>query len=165
MPQEILKKSPKLGSGPRMAPSVLEPSRLRELLEGIIDVPMGALGIGPDTKANRIGALAGAAFPMGRFSGMKLGKADFPQQNSIAMGMSPSSGIYDDAGRFLGQGNKIDDAYNAHVRSSVGKGDPRMVTKIESVEDSFVNRGKPGIGPSQDQYEKLIKKHGGKSTK
>lgn len=165
MPNEFLKKPPKLGNGPKMAPSILEPSRLRELLEGIVDVPMGALGIGPDSKMNRVGAMLGSAFPMGRFSGMKLGKANFPHQAQMGMGMSPSNGIYDDAGRFLGAGNKVDNVYNAHVRSSVGKGDPRMVTKIESPETSFVNRGKAGIEPTPEQVNELLKKYGGQSKK
>lgn len=163
---ELLKKSPKLDSSKGVKkPNVLSPSWMRDMFEGIVDTGLGAIGVGPDTKSNRLGAMLGMMVPsagklgMGRYN-TKLGASDFPVQSRLGMGMNPNKGIYDDAGRYLGQGNKVDPMYTAHVNSSVGKGDPRMVTKIEPVEESFINRGntKTPLAPSAEQIEEMMKK-------
>ena len=173
MPPELsnqfLKAPPRIDKSKSQAKSKpLDPSFLRDLFEGIVDIPMGALGVGPDSKANRVGAMLGMALPtaskLGGLNKTKLGRypevdisSQIPTQNKLAMGVSPSSGIYDDVGRYLGPSAKVDEAYQAHVGSSVGKFKPGM--KIQSMEDSFVNKGDTsGISPTREMINELMKK-------
>lgn len=155
-------KKPTPTKGPMRQPKPLDPSWLRSGFEGGMDLMLGALGIGPDTQMNRVGGLVGMALPLGK----KLGRypevdirGQIPSQNKLAMGVNPSSGIYDDVGRYLGPGQKIDPAYEAHVASSRNKFPPakqvgpsedaidrilqkkRKPLKIQSMEESFVERG------------------------
>lgn len=90
MPPELLKKPPKIPLGPKRAPSVLEPSWIRDLFEGIVDTGMGAIGVGPDTKANRIGALAGMALPFGKLRGKPSISQIHPSKPVTQMGPSSS---------------------------------------------------------------------------
>ena len=139
----------------------LDPSFLRDILEGIVDIPMGALGVGPDSKANRVGAMLGMALPLGK----KLGRypevdisSRIPTQNKLAMGVSLfNNSIYDDAGRYLGPSPKVDEAYQAHVASSRNK--HKLGMKIQSTEDSFVNKGDTsGISPTREMINELMRK-------
>jgi hypothetical protein len=166
-------KRPIKSNGPTQKPRPLDPSWLRSGFEGAVDTLLGALGIGPDTTMNRAGALISAAIPMmgakrlkglGRYPEFDLANSPsevFPVQNRLAMGMNPSEGIYDEAGRYLAPKPKIDPAYEAHVASSRNKFpierkgiEPsedlmnRMMEKrklkplkIQSMEEAFVSKG------------------------
>ena len=48
------------------------PSMLRDIFEGVVDTGLGMLGAGPDTTANRTGAVLGAAFPFSKFKGLTM---------------------------------------------------------------------------------------------
>ena len=202
---QFLKAPPKVDrTKPQRKSKPLDPSFLRDILEGIVDIPMGALGVGPDSKANRVGAMLGMALPLSKTdqlrrsilksksgkmslnpteamdfkrleSGLpfdrslsvptdKLGRYpevdirnQIPTQNKLAMGVSPNSGIYDDAGRYLGPAAKTDPAFEAHVASSRNK--HKLGMKIQSMEDSFVNKGDTsGISPTREMINELMKK-------
>lgn len=161
-PSPQLLKKMKVGKGPTSDNSPQAPSLLRDIFEGLVDTGLGAVGIGPDSKMNRVGAMLGMALPMSK----KLGRypeidvtSQIPTQNRLAMGVSPSNGVYDEAGRYLGAAPKVDEAYKAHVASSRGKFSPNKI-KIQSTEDSFVNRGdNSSLIPSAAQVEQLIKKY------
>lgn len=204
MPPEysLLKPNPKVKKGvATRQPTPLDPSWIRTLFEGGVDTALGAIGVGPDSQMNRVGALAGAALPFAKLDKLRLGilggKAkqmklnpteamdlerleaglpfdrslsvptsklsayveptggrydkfnlradDFPRQNKLAMGGSPSTGVYDESGRYIGPSNKVDEAYDAHVASSVGK---------------FTNK-KPGhnnLAPDASTVERMMKK-------
>lgn len=149
MPLELLKK-PKVGKGPTTNNKPQEPSLLRDIFEGVVDTGLGAIGVGPDSKSNRIGALLGMALPLGKLGryDTKLNARDFPSQNRLAMGGSPgSNAIYDASGRYLGPSNTVDSVYQAHLGSSVGK------HKLST----------PQVKLS-DGYEKALGRLGGKSN-
>lgn len=56
-------KRPEKITGPMRKPKPLDPSWLRTGFEGAVDTVLGALGVGPDTRMNRAGAMLGAMGP------------------------------------------------------------------------------------------------------
>lgn len=126
-------KKPVKRDGPKREPTPLDPSWLRTGFEGVVDTILGMGGVGPDSKMNRIGQMVSAAGPM--MNPKKLLSTKIPK----AIKGTP---IYDDAGRFLAFENPPDEAYAAHVGSSVGKHElPKKV----------------GVSPSDAAYEIAMK--------
>lgn len=193
MPLELLKKPPKNIGTKSLKEVAQPPSLLRDIFEGLVDTGLGAIGVGPDTKANRLGGLLGMALPIGAsiknpFGGVgkahvyppigssnklqsvptaKLGRydnasikaSDIPAQNRLAMGMNPSEGIYDEAGRYLGAAPKVDPVFQAHVGSSRGKHKLGGALKVQDMEEAFLEKGLAGPSPSNEMIKQLLKKY------
>lgn len=116
-------------------PTPLDPSWLRSGFEGVVDTILGMGGVGPDSKMNRMGQVLSAAAPI--MNPKRLLSTKIPK----AIKGTP---IYDDAGRFLSFENPPDEAYAAHIGSSVGKHD---LPKPE----------RTGVSPSDAAYEIAMK--------
>ncbi len=114
----------------------LLPSWMRTGAEGGIDALLGLLGVGPESKMNQVGQMAGAAIPMmggiGLASRIKPAMQAAPEAGEIGSLISEMSNnlrkvpggqnpIYDEAGRFLAMERPDDPAYLAHVASSRNK--------------------------------------------
>lgn len=142
----------------------LMPSWMRTGLEGAADFGMGAIGVGPENKANLLGQLAMAGFPLfPKLGGLaKLGAAAKPisaedEVSTLIKGMEdslkmiPSAGqpkkkmLYDEAGRIIGVEPPPNTAYEAHVKSSVGKFDAKT--------------GKRAVEPSESTVERMMSRY------
>ncbi len=193
--QKLLK-TPTVTNGPSgLSKRGINPSWASKGFEGISDLILGALGVGPDSTMNRVGQTGMAALPLmgglasrikeipqlaptadevegligqmtnnlksvpnsksiptapnrfanGRFPEVTLQEKDFPVQNRVAMGFTPTSSgspIYDESGRFISTNRPDDPAYLAHVASSRNK-----------------LPGKVNLAPSSDTVERMMSRY------
>lgn len=118
------------------------PSWMRTGIEGGADMGMGMMGMGPSNRMGAVGEIMGAGLPFMKFlKGLKA--APIVEEGIPAL---------DDVGRLVGFEKKIDPAFEAHVRSSVGK--------FEAPKSSNLKAGRQSsLEPSQDQIEEMMKKY------
>lgn len=161
----------------------LLPSWMRTGAEGGIDALLGLLGVGPESKMNQVGQLAGAAIPMmggiGLASRIKPAMQAAPEAGEVGNLISEMSNnlrkipggqnpIYDEAGRYLGLESPMQSAKPTFelppqmMNVSGPRAFPSMPNEgaYNAHVASSVNKNKPqGYAPNVDQLEELMKKY------